>query len=442
MGIVLCLLAFIASFVVARRSLGHGLGLVLAIGCVYGWLRANLLDGFTHFTFDMALTGLYVSTLPRLKPMRASGSNYVTIWTAFLIGWPLMLILISPFLNAPHLFVQIAGLRNAILFAPLALLGGALGHEDLRKFGLWAEWCVVLVSCFTVAEWLFGLQIVYPLNEATLLIYVSRDIVGDYYRLPSSFVSSHVYGGTMVALLPLFFGRLEGNSRRRLLNAIAGALVALGVFACGARLPVVLLGLIVAGMLLQMRHGLIATFFLIAMMAVVAYSVSQSERLQRFETLGDTEMVASRLSQSLNMSFWEILTDYPMGKGLGSAAGTSVPFFLAEYAKPPVGIENEFARLLVEEGVLGLLGWTGFVAWALGRSTIGLHRRSAGAVGMWIFCAGTWISGLIGLGILAAIPTTMLLLLYLGKLSCDAPLENAGKDQGWSQSEAHAVEMS
>jgi len=439
-GIALCLLSFVASLVVARRNLGHGLGLVLAVGCVYGWLRANLLDGFTHFTFDMALAGFYIATLPRLRPIGGWSGNPLVTWTAFLVGWPLMMILISPFLNAPHLFIQVAGLRNAVLFAPLALLGGALSREDLRKFTFWAEWSVVLVSCFTIAEWLFGLQVVYPLNEATLLIYVSRDIVGDYYRLPSSFVSSHVYGGTMIALLPLFFGRLEEKSSRRFLTAVAGVLVALGVFACGARSPVVLLGLMVGGMLFQLRQGIIASLFVIVMIVGIGLSVSQSERLQRFESLSDTEMVVDRLSQSLNMSFWDILTDYPMGKGLGSAAGTSIPFFLAEYAKPPIGIENEFARLLVEEGVPGLLGWTGFVLWVLGRSAAGLRRWSARAVGMWIFCAGTWASGLIGVGILAAIPTTMLLMLYLGKLSCETPVRSADIEPGWSLREPQAAE--
>jgi hypothetical protein len=441
-GLALCLLSFIASLMVARRSLGHGLGLVLAIGCVYGWLRAVLLDGFTHFTFDMALAGLYLSILPRLKPIRGWGGSFVSIGTLLLIGWPLVVILISPFLKAPHVFIQVAGLRNAILFAPLVLIGMALSREDLRQFSLWAEWCVVLVSCFTLAEWLFGLEIAYPLNEATLLIYVSHDITGGYYRLPSSFVSSHVYGGTMIALLPLFLGRLEEQPRRRLLTAVACALVALGVFACGARLPVVLLGLIVGGMLLQLRHGIVASLFLIVMMVVVGYSVSQSERLRRFESLGDTEMVASRISQSVNMSFWEILSDHPMGRGLGSAAGTSVPFFLVEYSKPPVGIENEFARLLLEEGLPGLLGWAGFVVLVLGRSAVGLRRRSSRAVGMWIFCAGTWVSGLIGVGILAAIPTTMLLMLYLGELSREAPRPSAAREPGWRLAERDAIEMS
>ena len=442
MGVALCLLSFISALFAARRSLGHGLGLVLGVGCFYGWLRANLLDGFTHFTFDMALAGLYASILPRLKPARGWSGSYVSIWSGLLICWPLAMILLSPFLDAPHLFVQVAGLRNAVLFAPLVLIGSALTNKDLREFCIWAEWCVILVSCFTLTEWVFGLEILYPINEATLLIYVSRDIVGDYYRLPSSFVSSHVYGGTMVALLPLLLGRFEERRGRSLLTAVAIAFVALGVFACGARLPVVLFGLIVGGTLLQLRHRLIASLFIIAMVAMVSYSATQSDRLNRFESLGDTEMVTSRISQSVNMSFWDILTDYPMGRGLGSAAGTSVPFFLADFSKPPVGIENEFARLLLEEGLPGLLGWLAFVVWVLGRSAPGIHRRGARAVGMWIFCAGTWLSGLIGVGILAAIPTTMLLMLYLGELSAGARGQSPARKPSWNLTEARAMEVS
>ena len=64
-GLLFCLLAFVGGFVLARKSAGDGLGFVLAVGCVYGWLRANFLDGLTHFAFDASLLGLYLSILPR-----------------------------------------------------------------------------------------------------------------------------------------------------------------------------------------------------------------------------------------------------------------------------------------------------------------------------------------------------------------------------------------
>ena len=98
----------------------------------------------------------------------------------------------------------------------------------------------------------------------------------------------------------------------------------------------------------------------------------------------------------------------------------SVPFFLADYALPPVGIESEFGRLLLEEGLPGLLLWVGFIGYVLWVSLSGLRRGDARTTGMWIFCAGSWGTGLIGTGLLAAIPSTMLLMLYCGELIGDA----------------------
>ena len=425
MGVALCLLAFVGAWAMARKNLGHGLGFVLAVGCCYGWLRANVVDGLTHFSFDAALGGLYLSALPRLPLRGAPGSRLVT-WAGVLVGWPFIIILISPFLDAQHIFVQISGLRNAVLFVPLLLIGQVVTSEDLLSFGSWSEWCILGVSGFALGEFLFGLEVFFPLNELTTYMYAGTDVAGEFRRLPASFGSAHAYGGTMVALLPVLVGRLERIGGRRLLTITATALAALGIFACGARSPVVIFAFVMAAMLLRLRKKPIALVLVTAVMGAVGYAVSQSERLERFETLVDMEMVGARVAGSVNMSFWQILADYPMGKGLGSAFGTSVPFFLAEYAKPPIGIESEFGRILLEEGLLGLMLWMGFVISVLVRSASKVLSGTAEGVGMWVVCATCWASGLIGAGFLSSIPETLLFMMYLGMLA----LERDGVPKG------------
>jgi hypothetical protein len=415
MGLASCLLAAAGAFGLARRSVGHGLGFVLAVGCIYGWLRANFLDGLTHFCFDAALLGLYAAILPRIR-WRHVKSQLLT-WTGILIGWPLMIVLLSPFLDAQHPLIEIVGLRTAILFVPLVIVGALLQARDIQLLSGWAEWCIVGAAGFTFGEYFLGLEKFFPINDVTTTLYGSKDIAGGYYRLPSSFTSAHAYGLTMVALLPLLFGKLDDKPRRAWFTIAASALASLGVFACGARLPVALFALVVGGLLLHARRSRVFTVFVITTAAVVGYLVSQDARLQRFETLSDTEMVQERLAGSVNMTFLDILSDYPMGRGLGSAIGTSIPFFLSEYARPQVGIESEFGRLLLEEGLPGLLMWLLFVGAVLGSSAPGLKRRGSRAITSWLFCLGIWTAGLIGAGALAAIPTTMLLMLYFGSLS-------------------------
>ena len=101
--------------------------------------------------------------------------------------------------------------------------------------------------------------------------------------------------------------------------------------------------------------------------------------LKRFETLGDSDLVEERIAGSINMSFLEIVVNYPMGEGIGGAPlGPASPSFLSGYAKPSIGIENEFGRLLLEEGLPGLLLWVSFVVYVLGRSLAEV-RRGGGA---------------------------------------------------------------
>src|SRR3982751_4235649 len=93
MGVGLCIVAFVAAVVAARRSLGRGTAVVLAVGYFYGILRARFLDGFSHFSFDAALLGLYLARLtapPRLAFPRTAGP--VLNWLVVLIGWPFVVL--------------------------------------------------------------------------------------------------------------------------------------------------------------------------------------------------------------------------------------------------------------------------------------------------------------------------------------------------------------
>src|SRR6202008_181902 len=108
--------------------------------------------------------------------------------------------------------------------------------------------------------------------------------------------------------------------------------------------------------------------FLVLVGAMVLAALS-NVRFQRFKSLGDTEGVSERIAGSVNRGFWEILREYPMGNGMGGG-GTSIPDFLEGEVRNPIGMENEYARILAEQGVVGLLLWFVFVVWFL------LHSRT------------------------------------------------------------------
>src|SRR4029077_630072 len=89
----------------------------------------------------------------------------------------------------------------------------------------------------------------------------------------------------------------------------------------------------------------------LAIAAIAALTLT-NERFQRFKTL-DSSFVVERVGGSVNRNFLEILFEYPMGNGLGGG-GTSTPYFLQGLVRNPIGIENEYGRILAEQGVIGL----------------------------------------------------------------------------------------
>ena len=92
------------------------------------------------------------------------------------------------------------------------------------------------------------------MNAVTQIIYKSKDVGGmtKYHRVPSSFLSAHAYGGTMLCTLPFLLDRLAGVEVRLVDRwlAVAGVVAAAGgLLMCGARSPLVVLAVGLGGRL-------------------------------------------------------------------------------------------------------------------------------------------------------------------------------------------------
>ncbi len=285
-------------------------------------------------------------------------------WLLTLGVLPVLLILVSPFLDAQPVLVQLLGLRPALFFLPLLLLGASATARDWTRLATWAAFVAIGSAVIAGAEYYLGVDQFFPRNDASRIIYLSQDVgaSGDF-RIPATFSSAHAYGGTMVGLLPLLVLLVETGSWRRKLGIVALAAAVLGVFACAARLPVIGLGVLVVAIGLRglKRPGVRAAVVLAGL--VVGVIVPRESRFQRFETLSDADYVETRAAGSVNVGLLETVAEYPLGRGLGSAFGTSIPYFLADVAKPQVGMENEYARIAVEQGLVGVLLWMSFAGW-------------------------------------------------------------------------------
>ncbi len=410
-SIALCLLAFGTAYWLGKRSLGLGLISMLFWGYFFGIIRANLLSTFSYFVFDAAVLGLCLSQKGLFSGDRRT--SVLRAWFWMLTLWP-VLMLAMPF--QPFL-VSMVGLRGAILFLPMMLIGSRLREHDLRQLTFGFAVLNLVALGFAGAEYFMGLPRFFPVNAATVLIYGSSDVAGGFNRIPAIFANSHLYGGTMAASIPYLVAGWEYAQTRTtrcfFLGGIGAAL--LGVLMSATRLNFVICGGLAVMTVLYGRMAPKRRAMFVLLILVMVGVAMRNTRLQRFKTLEDTDYVGERIAGSVNRSFFEILTEHPMGNGLGGG-GTSIPYFLAGQVRNPIGLENEYARILCEQGLIGLLLWAGFVLWYLSRFSSAFAKGPSATCRRLVWCysvAGLGV-GAIGMGMLTAVPQTALLLLGIG----------------------------
>ena len=420
LSLLLCLAAFILAYVASRRSLVLGLVVVLAVGYVYGIVRANVIQTFSHFIFDAAAGGFYLAVFRRSS---AADTDYRTRplrnWMLLLVGWPLLLL----FIPVQDPLVQLVGFRGSVFLIPILVVGARLTDEEMLRFALAVGIMNIAAFAVAVAEYVIGVEPFFPRSAVTELIYRSRDVAGNTaHRIPSTFTSAHAYAATMASTCAILVGAwLQPNARYKTFFGLAALATSIGVFMAAARTHMVVLGLVflVATSSTQVRLGRRIAWVLVLL--VMGYVVSRSERLQRFKTIDSTEVVSSRLETSVNANFLKLAQDYPLGNGLGGG-GTSLPYFLEDRIKERIGMENEYARIMLEQGIPGLLIWAAFIMWAFMRSP----ARSGSSLTvapqlMWTAAAAYFASSVYGTGLLTSVPHTTIVLLYVGWLCARRP---------------------
>ena len=428
---LLCVLAFISVYIAGRRSLSSGVGLALAFGYMYGFLRANYPQPAAYFIFDSSLAGLYLATLTRKRtPLERRKMGQIAPWVLVMTAWPIALSVLP--MQDP--LIQLVGLRGQIFFLPFLLIGAMFDDRELRKLAFWLAALNVIAFAFAGGEYIFGIARFLPRNAATAIIYISKDVAnGDEtaYRIPSTFVNPAGYGGVMVLSLPILIGawaRVQERTWNRVLFAASIAGAVLGVFMCASRSQAVIL--IVLGIVVSLSFRVRLTAYLAwaAIAALVGWLVVTSPRLQRFTTLQDTSYVQVRIRGSVNQGFLEQAANYPLGNGLGGG-GTSIPYFLQDRLINPLVIENEYARIMTELGIPGLAIWLAFIFWVFTRAAP--RRSDPWFIGRRLaYVASLMFLGtaVIGLGLLTWVPGTAMLMFLIGWIAVPNRLRVAVAD--------------
>ena len=419
LNILIPIVAAIACYLATQRSLKLGLCAVLTVGYLYGITRANVGGTGTYLMFDFAAIAVYAAEFTRRQPLAdRTRLRELKFWTAILMMWPALLFVIFLVFPKSDPLVELVGLRANIFLLPFLLLGARLDADDVRDLALYIAVLNLGAVGVGAAEFMFGIERFYPLNETTELIYRSHDLVGyTAHRIPGTFVNAHAFAGTLATSLPFVLGAWTQPQTRRWAGPIlgaAGVASLLGIFMAAARTHMITAA--VLGLIMSFTGGLSRGQWLrwVAAMLLVGYVVGGDARLQRFTTLTDQDTVTERVGGSVNSSLLEVSTSYPLGNGLTSG-GTSVPYFLKPNPGSGMVLENEYARISLEQGVPGLLLWVFFIAWVLSRrpGRFGdswlLGRRLA-----WAACLSLFGAGMLGIGMMASIPQTAVMLMLIG----------------------------
>ena len=393
------------------------MSVLMVWGYFFGILKAHYVDSFGHFIFDAATVGFYSGIIIKM-PSLIERHKYKKIfpWFILLFGWPIMMALVP----LQHYLVQMVGLRGNIFWLPMLLVGAMMDSKSRDFLGYTLAILNIVAFGFAVAEYFLGVETFVPDNEVTKIVYMSNDISGGHLRIPSIFNNAHSYAGAMVASMPWVLGTILDRGFKSFSNIygilllITGLFCALlGIFLAGPKSPIVLLGFMILIFIMTGRVNLGFLTIGILVGLGVAYFVGKDERMQRFADLQDLSRVQERVSLSLNSSFFDILMDYPMGNGMG-AGGTSLPYFVQPLLSGVIVLENEYARILLEQGMPGFLAFLAFAIWFfLKSSTFDKSDKYTKSM-VWAFAIGTFSTAWIGIGMMTTVPTTVVLLLGVG----------------------------
>jgi hypothetical protein len=412
--------AFLLSFVATRRALWAGVAATLMVGYLYGIVRANVASPVAQFVYDAAVAGLFLAALTlRLRGEQQARMRRLVPWVAALIGWPTMLLLVP----SQPILIQLVGYRAVVLFVPFILIGAMLEPADLRSLAHWIAVLNIAVFALALAEVIIGVPFFYPRNPLDDIIYNSTDVYfggTGHFRIPGTFTNSAAFATNMIAGVPLLLGALSFEPRRspiRYLLLAAAAASGIAVFLTASRSSAVVLILMVLAITFSARRGRFPRASWVVVVVAIALLVGSTPRLQRFLTLQESGIIEQRLHSSMNDSFLKLLSDYPLGNGLGGG-GTSIPYFLRPLLQNPVRIENEYARIAAEQGIPGLILWLAFIVWIFSRP-----RPQPGDpwyTGRWLarlFCAISFATAPVGMGLLNAVPQTATILMFTGWLA-------------------------
>jgi hypothetical protein len=365
--------------------------LILLFSCVDGFISNWMYpDRLALLYRDVLILGVYVMFLLR-EPVSAwagrlrerVGTPAWFLATAFLcVG---VIQIVNPLL--PGVLVGILGFKVLFFYWPLALLAFAYvdSLERARRLAATIVLFSIPINLFGLYQFWQGPEFLVStfgpgFERATVLAHIEEiESEDSFVRVIATFASTGQYTGFLLVNSMLTIALFFTAERARAATIWTGCslLNVLGMLATGSRGGLVGLAAEAALVVILYRR----TWRPLAMAAVAAVGLYYGfgwlggTVAQRFESLGNVEMVRQRTLETTSKMFAILLDRYPLGRGLGTGS-TASRHLLGEDSGDWELVENDLSKLQLETGIVGVVAFYLFIL-ALGMRWLGRWHRSA-----------------------------------------------------------------
>ncbi len=350
--------------------------LVLLFSCVDGFI-ANWLypDRLAILYRDLLVLGIYLLFLSR-EPVgkwvgqlrRRLGPGAWGFALAFLsVG---VLQIFNPL--SPGVLVGLLGFKVIFFYWLLAMLAYAY-VDGLER----ARWLLKAIVYFSIPINLFGLYQFWqgpefltstfgPGFERAIVVAHVEGILAEesFLRVIGTFASSGQYSNFLLINAMLCFALMFStpNKREWLIFGGCAALNFLTLLATGSRgaLLVLLAEVVVYAVLCHRARRVLIVASLVGLSLFYGFDWMGETVVKRFETARDFSMIRHRTVETTTAMFMDLVDEYPLGKGMGTASNAA-RHLLGEESTEWSLVENHLSKLQMETGIVGVFFFYGFV---------------------------------------------------------------------------------
>jgi hypothetical protein len=343
--------------------------LVFLFSCVDGfisnWLYPNPWPLLYKDFLIIGVYALFITQEPAGRWMRELREQAGPAAWFFAMAFSVLALfqIFNPLSNS--VLVWLMGVKILFLYWPLALLAYAYVDSLDRARGLLKAivYFSVPISLFGLYQFSQGPEFLVStfgpgFERATVMAWIEGIGPDDsYLRVIGTFASSGQFGSFIQLNAMLCFGLLFSATERREMLIVIGCAVLnfLALLATGSRGALVVLvieAFVFALLCHRARQSLVVTS-LIGLSLYYGFDWLGDSVFSRFESLRDVEMVRHRTVDTTSAMFAEVFTEYPFGRGLGTAS-VAARHLLGEDSSGWALVENYLSKLQMETGIQGV----------------------------------------------------------------------------------------